>query len=567
MFSKFGPYISSIFALFLLFALGNIFFFYYNLRSINNNENWVQHTLIVKSALANTLQAVTDAETGERGYLISEDKNFLVPYNQALPQIKQDIESVQSLTIDNPLQQKRIPLLKKLANTRIAYLKKGITLEDQKGLTASQAFTLVNQGRKIMNQLRDVIVIMQSEEDTLLQQRETSTERNYSIVYITSLIIGFLNIIFIILAFYLLRQELDKRNEIKMALEAREKRFRALIENGYEGFALIKVSGEITYVSPSVKKILGFTSNEYIKFDRFDRLRPEDAEKMKNIYATLKPNKIITTTLLFKHKSNKWIWIENISSNKINDPNIKAIVVNFRDVTERMEEEKRKDEFISMASHELKTPITVMKMFLDILQNQISIYRDKKAEKYLSTLKGQTNKLRELTADLLDISRIQTGKLTFHQENFLVEKIVKEALEELRPTMERHMLVYKKGSDMKVYIDRFRIFQVLTNLITNAAKYSPNARRIIVTVEKANNQAIVSVKDYGIGINKSQQEKIFEKLYQVTDTKEKTFPGLGMGLFISQEIIQRHGGRIWVESKKGKGSTFYFSLPIVVQKL
>ncbi len=212
----------------------------------------------------------------------------------------------------------------------------------------------------------------------------------------------------------------------------------------------------------------------------------------------------------------------------LKDPqdNIIGISAIVRNITEQKEQEKLKDEFISMASHELKTPITSMKMFLDILHNYLSKDSDMEGLGYVNRIKDQANKIRDLVNDLLDISRIETGKMSFNTELFALEEIL------------------------------------FTNLLTNAVKYSPKKDKIIIKAKKVGNEAVVSVQDFGIGIPKDKQERIFEKLYQVTDPDVKTFPGLGMGLYISNEIIKRHEGRMWVKSEKGKGATFYFSLPL-----
>ena len=131
----------------------------------------------------------------------------------------------------------------------------------------------------------------------------------------------------------------------------------------------------------------------------------------------------------------------------------------------------------------------------------------------------------------------------------------------LQSTTSSHKLILKSAPKIKVSADRFRIYQVLTNLITNAIKYSGDSTDIILNIKKDTGKAIISVQDFGIGIAKSEQKKVFDRLYQVTDPTEKTFPGLGMGLYISHEIIKRHKGKIWVEGEKGKGSTFFFTLP------
>lgn len=231
------------------------------------------------------------------------------------------------------------------------------------------------------------------------------------------------------------------------------------------------------------------------------------------------------------------------------------------DITEQKEMEARKDDFVNMASHELKTPITSMKLYLDVLLNRVKTYKDERAEKTLHNIKNQTQRLQKLVEDLLDVSRLQTGKLTFTSEDFRIDSLIEETVEVLQGTTKKQQIIFAKHQPMVVRGDKFRIYQVLTNLITNAIKYSAGKNEIRVKAYKEDDKVIVSVQDFGIGIAKQQQDKIFERLYQVTDDTEKTFPGFGMGLYISKEIVVRHKGRIWVESEKGKGSTFFFSLP------
>jgi signal transduction histidine kinase len=239
-----------------------------------------------------------------------------------------------------------------------------------------------------------------------------------------------------------------------------------------------------------------------------------------------------------------------------------SAVSTLYDITQEKELEQRKDDFINMASHELKTPLTSMKLYLELLLKRIKTYDDEKATKTLVSIKTQTEKLQGLANDLLDVSRIQTGKLHFVKETFDLTSIIEETVELLQETTNRHKITFVGKNTCIVYADRFRMYQVLTNLITNAIKYSPTGKEIIVKAKPENEKVVISVQDFGIGIAHEQKNKIFDRLYQVTEAKAKTFPGLGMGLYISKEIIKRHKGKIWVESEKGKGSTFYFSLPI-----
>ncbi len=237
------------------------------------------------------------------------------------------------------------------------------------------------------------------------------------------------------------------------------------------------------------------------------------------------------------------------------------------DISERKELDKRKDEFISMASHELKTPITSLKGFLSLLQRRLTPQGDEKVLHYLARMDAQVNKLTKLVNDLLDLSKMQTGHLTYREECFEVDALVQEIVENVQGTTQTHHLLLKGQTYAEVFGDRDRIGQVLINLLNNAIKYSPQADTVIVRVAKDQNKVLVSVQDFGIGIAKEHQHTIFERFYQVTDPEEKAYPGLGIGLYICSEIVKRHGGQLWVESKKGAGATFHFALPLALTNL
>lgn len=221
-----------------------------------------------------------------------------------------------------------------------------------------------------------------------------------------------------------------------------------------------------------------------------------------------------------------------------------------------------RDDFISVASHELKTPITSIKVFTQVLKKHSEQIGDSKAVNHLKTMDKQLNKLTELVYDLLNISKIQAGKMDFKYEYFDFDASVKEIVDVLQQLENRHAIVIEGKTGKKVYGDQERIGQILNNLITNAIKYSPKAQKVVIKLSSDDYSVQVGVQDFGIGMAKEHLSKIFERFYRVYDTTDKTFPGLGIGLYICAEIVKRHGGKLWVESDLGKGSTFFFTLPI-----
>lgn len=238
-----------------------------------------------------------------------------------------------------------------------------------------------------------------------------------------------------------------------------------------------------------------------------------------------------------------------------------AILNMATDVTKLVHLQQQKDEFIGIASHELKTPVTSIKAYAQVLE---ATFREKGYEKetaMLSRMGVQINRLTNLIGDLLDTTKIQAGKLLFNERWFNFNQVVEEVVEDMRRTSPRHTIIVELEDTGQVYADPERIAQVLANLLSNAIKYSPNADKIRVCTTLEDDYVKVCVQDYGVGIAPDKHEKVFEQFYRVSGDKQHTFPGLGLGLYISSEIIRREGGRIWVESTVGKGSDFCFTLP------
>lgn len=231
-----------------------------------------------------------------------------------------------------------------------------------------------------------------------------------------------------------------------------------------------------------------------------------------------------------------------------------------REIKEKSENEKRRNDFFSTASHELKTPITSQKIFGDVLEKMIEEGGYDELKPYIHKINQQTSKMTKLVEDLLELSRVQTVRLEIEKKSFLFDELLDEIINNVRITTKHHIIL-KGKTQKKVRGDRERLSQVLMNLLRNAIKYSPKTDKIITTTKVKNTSIITSIQDFGIGIDKAYHTKIFERFFRVTDVDETTYPGMGIGLFLSQEIIHRHNGHLWVESEKGQGSTFYISLP------
>ena len=239
------------------------------------------------------------------------------------------------------------------------------------------------------------------------------------------------------------------------------------------------------------------------------------------------------------------------------------------DITDIRALEQRKDDFIKMASHELKTPITSINGYVQLLLN---IYNESasgtlpvsnaKIQMALKTIDKQVTKMTRLISELLDLSKIESGQLELHTTNFNLQEVVEEAVQDARYTTSHHAIIFQSDFDGAIHADRDRLGQVLTNILNNAIKYSADSDKIDVEVKKNGKYALIYIRDYGIGIDKKDQQKIFERFYRAEGKNEQTYPGFGIGLFIANEIVQRHHGSIKVKSEKNKGSEFTITLPL-----
>lgn len=231
------------------------------------------------------------------------------------------------------------------------------------------------------------------------------------------------------------------------------------------------------------------------------------------------------------------------------------------DIEDQKQEMERKDEFIGVASHELKTPLTSLKGYLQLISYKKGELSPA-VKQYIDKAIVALNKLQNLVNDLLDVSKIQAGRLEYSMEPLNLTELLRSCIDNAKHVFPAFEFMEDLEGEFVVNANAERIEQVLMNLINNAVKYSPSSRTVIIKASQNGNNARVYVTDYGIGLSDKQQERIFERFYRVEDKKYMS-SGLGMGLYISQEIISHHNGKIGVQSELGHGSTFYFDLPLI----
>lgn len=321
----------------------------------------------------------------------------------------------------------------------------------------------------------------------------------------------------------------------------------------------------INYVSEYAEKMLGYSLEEWLGTPNFwlKIVHTEDRERAAREAAQIyESGKGGISRFRWVTKKGEARWVE-AHSIIIKDRQKKPIGMRgvTMDVHDRMIIEQKKDEFISIASHELKTPLTSIKGYLQLLERVMQKKENAKAFRLVEKSNLYVDRLNNLITDLLDVSKIQSGKIQFNFSDFDTYDLIKEIADSFQTNSENHSIIIEHNTHRKITGDRERLEQVIMNLLTNAIKYSPKANKVVITASDQKDTIKISVRDYGIGIPKQYQKDLFKRFYRV-ETSEKQFSGLGIGLYISAQIIVRHGGKIGVKSNEGKGSEFYFTIPV-----
>ena len=360
-------------------------------------------------------------------------------------------------------------------------------------------------------------------------------------------------------------EDITERRHSEELLKANEERLRLVIQNAFDIITIYSAEGDIIYESDSIEEILGYKPAERVDKNIFldTIVHPDDKEKKQKMFtdSLANPGKDIKSEFRLLHKDGKYRIMEAVCINLLQDFKIQGIIANYRDVTERRMLEKQKEQFIGIASHELKTPVTSIKGYVQILEQMFAATDNNDAVDMLRKMDNQINRLTNLIKDLLDVTQIGEGILKLKKDHFDINELIEEVTSEIQPTALKHTIIKELQPCNIIIADKEKIRQVLINLISNGIKYSPNADSIIIRSQSDAEAVIVSVEDFGIGMSEDTQLKIFNRFFRDKDPAITTFPGLGLGLYIAAEIVKNHKGKIWVKSTKNIGSEFFFSLP------
>ncbi|MEO6894054.1 MAG: PAS domain S-box protein [Ginsengibacter sp.] len=350
-------------------------------------------------------------------------------------------------------------------------------------------------------------------------------------------------------------------------LRESEGRFRVMADLMPGKVTTATPNGGVTYYNKAWLDYAGMSMEELKDFGYHKIMHPDELEEFqKRLQHAGETGKVLEMEMRFMDKDGKYRWHLNRAFPLMdNNGHLKMWIGATTDIQEQKRREEEKSEFISIASHELKTPVTTLKLYIELLQEDLLANDSDKIKKEEQTLilvqkaSKSVGKLELLIKELLDVQNINHGKLNLNVTTFDFNELLKETIEEVQLSSP-HFTIEKVGIiDSPFKGDRDRLHQVITNLLSNAVKYSPGNSHILVNAKDGNEGIMISVLDHGIGIKKESLNMIFNMYYREEGTR--SFKGFGLGLFISSEIVKRHHGKIWAESEPGKGTVVYFTLP------
>lgn len=419
-------------------------------------------------------------------------------------------------------------------------------------------------------------------------------------------------------------RDISERKEIELKIIRMGQHYQALIEKAPDGIVLTNADGSFKFISPSARKMFGYADSDEITFNPSDFTHPEDLPAVLNLLQNLmaKPSEVPTMQYRFQDKNNNWRWVESTFSNLLADPSVEAIVINFRDITDRKlaekeinklnqeleqkviertnelenqrlelinnqkallnlvedlndksEELSKKTEQLQLAnkeletfsysvSHDLRAPLRAINGFVKILLEDYEDKLDEEGKRICNIIETNAMKMGQLIDDLLSFSRL--GRSEIRQTNVDMENLVQQTFSDLVQNGTKKRINFNLGKLPKATCDLNLIRQVWTNLLSNALKYSSLNDEINIQIGALTNdkEIVYFVRDNGIGFDMNYAHKLFGVFQRLHNMKE--FDGTGVGLAIVQQIVHRHNGRVWAEGIVGKGATFYFSLPLLL---
>ncbi|MHB8629933.1 MAG: sensor histidine kinase [Aggregatilineales bacterium] len=547
------------------------------------DNDWVTHTYLVLNRLAAVEAALVNAESEQRGYLLTGESSYLVPYQSTIDSVPQFMGELRQLTLDNPVQQRRLDDLEPLVSARLTYLQQAIALRQQTGVQAALGFVLTGQGEAAMNSIRTQISQMEDEENQLLTLRTEASRRSTQASLLTFGIGVLVSTTLIVTIFYGLRREVASHTLAEETLATERNLLRTLMDTLPDSVFIKDTKSRFVINNMHHQRILGKTTlDEVVGKTDFDLFPRELAELYyadeQAVVRTGQPVTDREEPTIDATGTHRWHLTTKVPLRDAQGE-ITGLVGISRDITERkrIEEEinrlnsdlklraaalesanKELEAFSYSVSHDLRAPLRAIDGFSRILLEEHAPQLTPAAARYLQRVRDNAQRMGQLIDDLLRFARLSRQPL--NKQTVSLTDLVRQVLDELRSEQAGRQVELVTAELSVSEADPALLKQVYVNLISNAFKYTRGREpaRIEIGYEDQNGERRYFVKDNGAGFDMQYASKLFGVFQRLHSAQE--YEGTGVGLAIVQRVVNRHGGRVWAVGEVNQGATFYFTL-------
>ena len=584
----------SVLGLVVVLLLLNAWFAYQNIRQMHNDARMVDHTQNVINALESIISFAKDAETGQRGYIITGEPRYLAVYDSAVSSINEPVRALEQLTRDNPSQQARIPALKNRIANRLKILEEALGLRKEKGFDAAREMILTDRGKIEMDELRKQVDQMTSVERQLLTTRSERSERTYRVALLTTVVADLFALAMVVAFIFLLRRHLLARDKAAAAIHEQREMFRTTIASIGDAVMTTDTQGRITYLNSEAQSLTGWRQEAAVgqPLEAVFRIVNEETRgSVENPVVKVLREGIVVglanhTVLIAKDGTERPV---DDSAAPIRDPkgNVSGVVMVFRDVTERRRAEsalRASEERLRLQAQELEQQLIASGRLVSLGEITASM-----AHEFNNPLGIIMGFAQDFLSDTDPSNAQYQGLKIIDEEAKRCQKIIQELLDFARPrrtdfsltdiqqTVEKTLKLvtnhlYKQKIEVDTFLDESlppihadfqQLEQVLVNLYLNAIDAMPEGGKLTIgaKVEESDGtmapMLVITVADTGFGIEEKDLSKIFLPFFTAKKTK-----GLGLGLPICERIVKNHGGEIAAKSHPGGGTTFSICLPL-----
>jgi PAS domain S-box-containing protein len=559
----------------------------HNIREVATSVQWVSHTHEVLGQVEQVLSTLKDAENGQRGYLLAGERPYLEPYEQAVARLPAQITRLRQLTIDNPPQTAHVLKLEQLAAERLAELRQGLErfqaeTDKSRATQLSRQYLLRGEGKRLMDLVRDEVYGMQQLERALLTRREAASRANTRTA-LASTVVGLgLGLVLTTMVITLVARNLAARQRAADVLHAERERFRTTLTSIGDAVVVTDAQGRITLLNPVAQALTGWSAEALGQpLEAVFHIVNETTRKaVENpVSQVIRLGAIVGlanhTVLIAKDGTELAI---DDSGAPIRDARgrIVGVVLVFRDITQRRGSERaledadrRKDEFLAMLAHELRNPLAPIRNAAHTLA--LLGTGDDRVRWVSGVIERQVGLMTRLVDDLLDVSRITSGKITLQRATVSMREVLAQAVETARPLAE------SRGQALEVDVpedaawvdgDPARLAQAVGNLLDNAIKYTDDGGRIGLRARVEADEVVIVVEDSGVGVDPELLPHVFDLFIQADRSLERKQGGLGLGLTLVRRLVEMHGGRVEAASAgPGLGSAFTIRLPCLAAEV